>query len=79
MKSVHDEQNYESSWHISNLKPSQCVNIFSTQTAKNITSFFNYIYIKSINDEQHYESSGLWAPRILSPDRQTDSVHQQKI
>jgi len=32
------------------------------------------VYIKSANDEQHYESSGLLAPRILSPDRELTSI-----
>jgi len=33
------------------------------------------MYIKSVNnDEQHYESPGLWAPRILSPDRERTST-----
>jgi len=33
------------------------------------------MYIQSLNDdEQHYESSGLWAPRILSPGRERTSI-----
>jgi len=54
---------------ISDLKPSQRVNIFSTQIAKQIKFYELYVH-KSVNDEQHYESSGLWAPRILSPGRE---------
>jgi len=33
------------------------------------------MHIKSVkNDEQYFESPGLWAPTILSPDRERTST-----
>ena len=54
IKSVNDEQHYESSglMGISNLKPNQSVNIFITQIAI-----------------QNTRVRIIWAPRILSPVR----------